>query len=75
MKIHGRWRRYKKAPVWERSDGLRVNIHGLVLVSPGQCAYQPSYDEIEHWKKIVGGKRHRALMAYANERHPLGKDH
>lgn len=60
------WWRGGGAPVWEHVSGLRIHIHGLIRFTDGtHCT--PEYDR-ERWllaMRLVGWKKRRALMAYA----------
>jgi len=75
IKKLGFWKKYAMVPVYERSDGLKVHTLGRVAVKDGpeQGVYKHyliKQSDIEYFRKIVGGKRHRALMAYANFYYP-----
>lgn len=73
MKLKGKWKRARCSAVYERCDGLRIHTQGLIRTRQGGVLCVDSR-VLEKFVKIVGGRRHRALMAYANEFWPMEKD-
>ncbi len=58
------WFGYDKAPVYERPDGLRVHLIGIMrLPDGGTFTLEQKY--INRFMRIKGGNRKRALMALA----------
>ncbi|MGR3179871.1 MAG: hypothetical protein ACUZ8E_17665 [Candidatus Anammoxibacter sp.] len=65
----GRWEKGKVAKsVYERCDGLK--IHGAGLIKPvGADIVLADYTKLQFCIKLVGGRRTRAMMHYANLYH------
>ena len=61
--------RYVSGPVYERADGVRVHMLGVVWL-PGEPLisgnHWPEYKEMCRMIAINGGNRKRGLMAWAN---------
>lgn len=62
MKINGRWRKVGPS-VYERIDGVRIHLQGLLRLPEGKIIRCPS---IRKYSKIQGSVR-RGLMMWANQ--------
>ena len=70
MKLAGRWTGFDRAPVWERSDGLRVHYSGLCRPVGARQAESISRQELRLCELMQGGRR-RGLMLWAERNHPM----
>jgi len=68
------WFAYKNTPVYERPDGLRIHLIGLLRLPDGT---KVNIDHSKLWKyeNIKGGCRRRGLMALATKEYPQEKAH
>lgn len=66
MKIKGKWKKYELVPVYERCDGLRIHLLGLIKKT-NNTAVKVDRDLLKHFLKITGGNTRRAMMLTANE--------
>ena len=63
------WKKYDRAPVYERLDGLRIHLFGLVRL-PNGTTVNVEYRKLWTYQKIKGGSRKRGMMALATKNYP-----
>ena len=63
------WKKYERAPVYERPDGLRVHIQGLIRTPDGNII-TIEYLKMKRYQRIKGGNRKRGMMALATKEYP-----
>lgn len=73
MKINGKWKKSKYAPVYERQDGFRVHTYCTIRKTDGEII-TPPYSTITHYERLVGGRTARAMMLLCNHLFPLNQE-
>ena len=69
----GKWTKGEVAKsVYERCDGLRIHGHGIIKPYKKDII-EADFIKLSFCIKLVGGRRTRAMMHYANIYHPMEK--
>lgn len=68
MKVAGNWKPLGSG-VFERQDGARVHMLGIMLRRNGRIVPQDASAQ-DRWRRVAGGSTRRGMMLWANSIEP-----